>query len=308
MATPATTTGERRPRYGDLLRTPGAWRFLLPGFLARQPIAMLGIGTVLLVEHSTGSYGAAGIVTAISGVAMALLAPQSGKLTDRFGQGAVLVPAVFLHTLAVSLLIVLALRDAPLWTLFAAAVPAGASTPPISPMVRARWSSCLEKNSPLTNTAAAFESVTDEFTFVVGPVLATALCTGVHPAAGLIAEVALISGGGLFFAAQRRRREADAGPQALDAAGGAHGATSTAAGGPSHVGPELPRRPCPDPGVAGHRDAVFGGMQVSVAAFTQSAGEPGLNGVLYGVFAAGNTLRLSRSARSRGGGALMCGC
>jgi hypothetical protein len=33
---------------------------------------------------------------------------------------------------------------------------------------------------------------------------------------------------------------------------------------------------------------VFGGMQVSVAAFTQAAGAPELNGVLYGVFAAGN--------------------
>jgi MFS family permease len=31
-------------------------------------------------------------------------------------------------------------------------------------------------------------------------------------------------------------------------------------------------------------------MQVSLAAFTESIGEPGLNGVLYGVFAAGNML------------------
>lgn len=36
--------------------------------------------------------------------------------------------------------------------------------------------------------------------------------------------------------------------------------------------------------------SVFGGMQVALAAFTESIGEPGLNGVLYGVFAAGNML------------------
>jgi len=35
---------------------------------------------------------------------------------------------------------------------------------------------------------------------------------------------------------------------------------------------------------------VFGGMQVSVAAFVQEEGHPGLNGVLYGTFAAGNML------------------
>lgn len=36
--------------------------------------------------------------------------------------------------------------------------------------------------------------------------------------------------------------------------------------------------------------SVFGGMQVSLAAYTEAIGEPGLNGVLYGIFAAGNML------------------
>ncbi|MEU9385454.1 hypothetical protein AB0D38_32815, partial [Streptomyces sp. NPDC048279] len=49
-----------RPGYGQLLRTRGAWTFLLPGFAARQPFAMLTISIVLLVQHTTGSYGAAG--------------------------------------------------------------------------------------------------------------------------------------------------------------------------------------------------------------------------------------------------------
>ncbi len=71
-------------------------------------------------------------------------------------------------------------------------------------MVRARWAAASWTARPLMATAAAFESVTDEFTFVIGPVLATALCTGVHPAAGLIAEAALTLVGGLLFAAQRR--------------------------------------------------------------------------------------------------------
>ncbi|MFC4494335.1 MFS transporter [Streptomyces ovatisporus] len=325
MTTPATPTDERRPGYRDLLRTPGAWRFVIPGFLARQPIAMLGIGTVLLVEHTTGSYGAAGIVTAISGVAMALIAPQSGKLTDRFGQRAVLVPAVLLHALTVSLLIVLALRDAPLWALFAAAVPAGATTPPISPMVRARWSASLDDSSPLMTTAAAFESVTDEFTFIVGPVLTTALCTTVHPAAGLVAEAFLILGGGLFFAAQRgtqppkalgqegtsgkkarrdsaTRTDSGSGPDSGPGAGGARPHAKD--GGRSAL--SLPGVRVLIPALLGI-GSVFGGMQVSIAAVTQFAGQPELNGVLYGIFATGNTLaavavgtiRWRRSAQAR---------
>lgn len=36
--------------------------------------------------------------------------------------------------------------------------------------------------------------------------------------------------------------------------------------------------------------SVFGGMQVSLTAFTEHIGQPGINGVLYGIFAGGNML------------------
>ncbi|MFF5427462.1 MULTISPECIES: MFS transporter [unclassified Streptomyces] len=276
MASTVNSSG-KRPGYGQLLRTPGALSFLIPGFAARQPFAMLTIGIVLLVQHTTGSYGSAGAVAAATGVSMALFAPQSGKLADRFGQRAVLIPGVLVHTASVSLLVALALGGAPLWVLFLAAVPAGASVPQVGPMVRARWAAKLD-GTPLMQTSAAFESVTDEFTFVVGPVLATALCTGVHPAAGLIAEAGLTLVGGLFFAAQRATQPA-------------HGAVAAAA-----HGDEPHRSALSIPGVRVLIVAflgigsVFGGMQVSLTAFTEEIGNPGVNGVLYGVFAAGNML------------------
>ncbi len=63
MASTVTTSKDSaatsRPGYGRLLRTRGAWTFLLPGFAARQPFAMLTLSIVLLVQHTTGSYGAA---------------------------------------------------------------------------------------------------------------------------------------------------------------------------------------------------------------------------------------------------------
>ncbi|MET7383327.1 MFS transporter [Streptomyces sp. NPDC005526] len=257
-----------------MLRTRGAWTFLLPGFAARQPFAMLTLSIVLLVQHTTGSYGAAGATAAATGVSMALFAPYSGRLADRHGQRAVLVPGVLVHALAGLTLTALALAHAPLWALFAAAVPTGASVPQVGPMVRARWGVTL-KDSPLMSTAAAFESVTDELTFVVGPLLATALCTAVAPAAGLLTEATLTLAGGLLFAAQK------------------HTQPPVTAEGPARVEHASALR------VPGVRvlvvtflgiGSVFGGMQVSLAAFTESIGEPGLNGVLYGVFAAGNML------------------
>ena len=273
MASTVTSTSSR-PGYGNLLRTRGAWTFLLPGFAARQPFAMLTVSIVLLVQHTTGSYGAAGAVAAVTGASMALFAPYSGRLADRRGQRAVLVPGVVLHSLAGLSLTALALADAPLWALFATAVPTGASVPQIGPMVRARWGVKLQ-GTPLMTTAAAFESVTDELTFVLGPLVATALCTVVDPAAGLVTEAALTLLGGLLFAAQR-------GTQPVPVLDG-------------HVRVEHVSALR----VPGMRvlivtflgiGSVFGGMQVSLAAFSESIGEPGLNGVLYGIFAAGNML------------------
>ncbi|WP_458244287.1 MFS transporter [Streptomyces sp. MAI_2237] len=271
---PSNSPASSRPGYGQLLRTRGAWTFLLPGFAARQPFAMLTISIVLLVQHTTGSYGAAGAAAAVTGVSMALFAPYSGRLADRYGQRAVLVPGVLLHALSGLTLTALALAHAPLWALFAAAVPTGASVPQVGPMVRARWGVKLQ-GTPLMTTAAAFESVTDELTFVFGPLLATALCTAVDPAAGLVTEAALTLLGGLLFAAQKGTQP-----------------TVTPAG-HSRVEHVSALR------VPGVRvliavflgiGSVFGGMQVSLAAFSESIGEPGLNGVLYGVFAAGNML------------------
>ncbi|WP_051717719.1 MFS transporter [Streptomyces megasporus] len=280
---PAPDGSGRKPGYRELLRTPGAWTFLLPGFLARQPFAMLTLGIVLLVEHTTGSFGVAGAVSATTGVSMALFAPRSGRLADRFGQRAVLLPGVVLHALSVGLLVTLALSRAPLWALLLVAVPAGASVPQVGPMVRARWAHLLgggrgdgTDRTRLLPTAAALESVTDELTFVIGPVLTTALCTTVHPAAGLVAEAALTAVGGLIFAAQHRTQ-----PPAhrrRRAKGERHASALSVPGVRVLVVALL--------GIG----AVFGGMQVSLAAFTEAIGRPGINGVLYGTFAAGNML------------------
>ncbi|WP_415950166.1 MFS transporter [Streptomyces sp. KLOTTS4A1] len=269
------STVESRPGYGQLLRTPGALSFVLPGFAARQPFAMLTMAIVLLVQHTTGSFGTAGAVAAVTGISMALFAPQSGKLADRFGQSAVLIPGVLINAAAVILLTALALADAPLWALFLAAVPAGASVPQVGPMVRARWAAVLDhpERRHLLPTAAAFESVTDELTFVVGPVLATALCTYIHPGAGLAAQAVLTLAGGLLFAAQRSTQP----PR--HATGAEHGRTTSALA---------------IPGVRAlivallGIGAVFGGMQVSLTAFAEEIGQEGVNGLLYGIFATGN--------------------
>ena len=172
--------GPSRPGYGQLLRTPGAWTFLLPGFAARQPFAMLTISIVLLVQHTTGSYGTAGAVAAVTGVSMALFAPYSGRLADRHGQRAVLMPGVLVHTLAGlcpdgaradGRPPVGAVRGRRAHRRLGAADrphgagPLGRQAPGLAPDERRRRPSSPSRTSDLR----------------LGPVLATALCTAVAP-------------------------------------------------------------------------------------------------------------------------------
>ncbi|WP_280716614.1 MFS transporter [Kitasatospora sp. MAP5-34] len=279
VESPESEGSPTRVGYGALLRTPGAWTFLVPALAARLPYAMLSLGIVLLILDTNGSYGTAGTVAAVSAVAQAFVGPQTGRLADRFGQAAVLVPSVVVHALSVGALIALALGHAPVWTLFLAAAPAGASVPQIGAMVRSRWVGKLSGDSPdaspqKLNTAFAFESVTDEFTFVVGPVLATAIATGIAPAAGLIAEAALTVVGGLAFAAQRRTA-----PARHPHVPGARRASALASPGVRLLAASFL-------GVG----TVFGAMQVSVTAFAKAAGQPGANGLVYGIFAGGSML------------------
>ncbi|MFE6869965.1 MFS transporter [Kitasatospora sp. NPDC057692] len=261
-----------------MLRTPGAWTFLAPAFVARLPYAMLGMGILLLVKDTHGSYGTASTVAAVAAVAQALIGPQTGRLADRYGQAPVLVPTVVVHAVSVGALIALALGHAPAWSLFLAAAPAGASVPQVGAMVRARWIATFSAGgaSPASaaklSTAFAFESVTDEFTFVIGPILAAAVATSVSPSAALVAEAALTLAGGLAFAARRRSAPARVvrEPGVRQASALASPGVRLLAGAFLGVG------------------AVFGGMQVSVNAFADSVGRHGAAGTVYGVFAGGS--------------------
>ena len=58
--------------YGDIFQVPGAWRFSAAGVIGRMPMSMFGLGTVLLISASTGTYGVAGAVAAAGSLGYAL--------------------------------------------------------------------------------------------------------------------------------------------------------------------------------------------------------------------------------------------
>ena len=58
--------------YRAILIHPGARSFTSAGLIARFPMSMVGISTILAVEELYGSYTAAGLVSAANFVAMAI--------------------------------------------------------------------------------------------------------------------------------------------------------------------------------------------------------------------------------------------
>ena len=257
--------------YGALLRVQGAFSFSSMGFVARMPISMTGLGAVLLVAAETGSYGTAGITAGVLSLSFALVSPLVARLVDRFGQAAVLRPAVLVYAAAGVGFVVVVEAGAPVWTWLVLAALTGASGPNIGSMVRARWAGVLE-DPVQRQTAFAFESVVDEIVFVTGPPLVTFLATVVSPPVGFLTAVILGLVGGLGLATLTSTQ-----PQVAKPTGG----------------PRAPRGLL-EPGLVAVAltyiavGTVFGAMDVVVVAYADEVGRIELAGLVLAVYAAGS--------------------
>jgi MFS family permease len=263
-------------KYAEVLRTPGAMAFSGAGLVARLPMSMFGLSIVLAITELGGSYGRAGIVAGIALVAHAVGSPLQARLADIFGQRRMLLPVLVLHTAGLIALIQLlpdaAIDAAPAVPFLAAVVVTGLTLPQVGALVRARWAR-LHGASPRLHTAYAWESVVDEVIFVVGPILAVTLATGVHGLAGLVAILIFTLVGGLAFAAQRSTEPT-----------------------PKRLSDSAERQPLPVLTLAWivvafvFMGAIFGSVEVATVAFTEDLGAKGASGPVLAVFAAGSLL------------------
>ena len=189
--------------YLQVLRTPHALPMVLAAFIGRLPLSMVGLGCVLLVASETGSYGLGGAVAAAGAVTTALAGPVLGRWADSSGQRRVLLPVLAVFVASGTVFLLAVKGDWPLGVVFASAGLAGACIPPVSSMIRVRWTHLLRGSHRLP-TALAMESVVDEFVFIVGPVLVTFLSTTGHATSGVVTAFTLAAVGSLLFAAQGR--------------------------------------------------------------------------------------------------------
>lgn len=188
--------------YARLFDAPGAKGFVAAGFVSRLTTSMVTVGLVLSLTARGRSYAAAGATIAALLLASGLALPVFGRMFDRYGQHRVLLPMVAAFGAMMLAVIGAIAAKAPTWLLAILAAAAGVSMPVVGPLVRARWTKIYRGTQQL-RTAYGFESATIEVVYIVGPILVTALVTGVGWLAGLAAVVVCALVGTLALAAQR---------------------------------------------------------------------------------------------------------
>ena len=190
--------------YRGLFAQPLLRRLALADVCARLPQGMVSI-TLLLVAAQHASMTVAGLVVAGYTLGQAATGPLRGRLADRRG----LVPVAVLCTLgyALTLLALLAgaLAAAPARLLVGTASAAGLLNPPLSPGMRSLWSTYA--GARLRQTAFALDAAVFDLAYITGPVLASALATGIAPAAAVAALLALTAAAVITIAAPARRPE-----------------------------------------------------------------------------------------------------
>jgi predicted MFS family arabinose efflux permease len=189
-------TGGAR-RYASVVSIPHVGGLVASAFLAYVGFAGRSLALVLFVHARTGSFATAGGAVAATAVGGALFAPVRGRLLDRFGQTAVIVPLSLVYGAALGS--VVAVGHAPAAAVFGLCVLAGATFPAVFASMRAIWSELLRGDDRLP-TAYALESVVQELALVSGPLVAAATASIASASAAVALSAASTTAGALVFA------------------------------------------------------------------------------------------------------------
>lgn len=258
--------------YLKVLSVPGAAAFSIAGVFARLPISMLGLSIILMISQLYGEYGIAGRVAAVFIAIQAICSPQIAKLVDRYGQARIMRPAIVLHLTGLAIVATAVLLHAPEWLLYLSVAPAAITMGSMGAMVRARWSHILDDPRDV-HVAYSLESVFDEVTFIVGPVLATILSTVVFPGAGILVSSLALAIGGFIMLGQKGTEPPPSGRDHST-----KGSVMASAAMLIVVGIFM---------LVG---AIFGSSDVATVAFTEARGMDGYAGAILACFAVGSLI------------------
>lgn len=258
-------------------------RVFAASIVARLPLAMLTIGMLVHVQHVTGSFAAAGLVSGALAVAQGVGGPALGRLVDRRGQTAVLLAAALVSGTGLMATAVLP-ADAPLPALVTLAAVIGFATPPVGPCMRALLPGMVE-DSAQQRGAYAVDSAAVELTWVSGPPLVLFAGAVLSTGAALVLAGAILALATALFAATPVSRAWRPEPASTEERSGAMS-------GPGVVTLVL---------ALGGAGVLFGATEVAVTASAEHLGGTAAAGPLLGLWGVGSLLGGIVVARAGGG-------
>ena len=254
--------------YRTALTTPGARGPVLAAALARLPIAMIGLSLLLFVQRTTGSFATAGLVAAAVLVGVAIGSVLQGRLMDRVGPTVPLLfaSAVFLLAATAGVIAVQVRAHTPVLVLAGLAI--GMSQPTVGGASRAMWPRLLPPG-PARHAAYAYEAISMEIFFVLGPALAGVLVAVPWPATGVVAGTICMAVGSAAFALTPTIRAER--PAKIERSGSMLGAMSS---------PGMRTLAVAAMGFG----VTVGFVEVAIPAAASQAGSPAVGGLLLGLF------------------------
>jgi len=205
--------------YRRLLGRSSVRRVLLLSLVIRIPMwAGNVIMTLHVVTHLHRSYGAAGFLTAVATIALAISAPWRGRLLDRVGLRRAVAPSLIVLAACWSV--------APFvgyWPLLLLVGVAGLFVVPSFSIVRQALMHAVDEAE--RKSALAIDSVAIEISFMIGPALGVVLATYWTTSWALFTcEFCSIAGGVLVWIVNPALRSADADAEAVSHGERAEGA------------------------------------------------------------------------------------
>lgn len=273
--------------YRTLFSLPGR-AFVMVSALARLPLAMSQLGTLLLVSSPqvSGRLGPGGLAAGMVAMAIAIGSPFFGALTDRHGQRMVLLVQSLVGGAALIGEGLAAVIGAGWPVVAAIGGLAGFFLPQIGTMARVRWRAMGAANptmeAGILETSFAWEGAIDEASFAFGPATVGVLAVLAGPVPGLIVAGAMLLVLGSWFALDPTSNLLETPP---DRTTRAAVATPSDRRGP---GPLLTS------GVAAtcvgmiFMGMVFGSVQTGTTSLAAEAGRPGLAGLFHALLSVGS--------------------
>lgn len=269
--------------------------FPVVGFVARLPLAMSQLGTLLLVASPmvTGRMGPGGMASGALALANAIGSPIFGSLTDRRGQRGLMLVQALVGGISLIAEALAALSGAQWVLVTVIGVIAGLFIPQIGTMSRVRWraTACAhpDQQAGILETSFAWEGSADEASFALGPALTGVLAILLGPVPAIIAAGAMLIIFGSWFAIHPTvRRVTGASTRVAETPSDTSRVhTATAAARP-------PKEPILTAGVAAAiagllmLGMIFGSVQTGTTTLATAAGHPGLAGLLHALLSVGS--------------------